>query len=145
VSLVTDIADAVVAELNAAPPGTFSQAFTAVRRVRPEFDLQDLETLQVSVVPKQHTMRAITRGATLHEPVVTIGVQKRIESDEDAETAALGVLTDEIARHLRQRPLAAMPGAVWAGTEIEPVYAPEHLAEHRVFTSVVTVNYQWME
>ena len=34
-SLVTDIADAVVAEINAADPSTFSQTFTAQRKVVP--------------------------------------------------------------------------------------------------------------
>lgn len=51
-SLITDIADAVTAELNTAPAGTFSPAFTAVRRVLPTFELPELMALQVTVVPK---------------------------------------------------------------------------------------------
>ena len=48
-SLITDIADAVVAELNAAPAGTFDPAFTAQRRVLPAFELAELAELKVTV------------------------------------------------------------------------------------------------
>ncbi len=51
-SLATDIADAVAAELNAAEPDTFGQPFTAARRVLPAFELADLADLKVTVVPK---------------------------------------------------------------------------------------------
>ena len=48
-SLVIDIADAVTGEINAADPGTFSEAFTAERHVLPEFALADLAELKVTV------------------------------------------------------------------------------------------------
>ncbi len=38
--------------------------------------------------------------------------------------------------------LAATPHAVWVRTRNDPVYAPEHLAEQRAFTSVLTVTYR---
>jgi len=45
------IADAVVAELAAAPPGTFDEAFTPERRVLPAFELSELTGLHVKTSP----------------------------------------------------------------------------------------------
>ena len=141
-SLVTDIADAVAAELNAAVEGTFSEDFTAQRLVLPEFDLADLAALKVSVVPKAVTITGATRAACQYEIVVDIGVQKKLGKDLDSEVATLGTFVDEVADYLRQRALNQAAYAAWVSTANEPVYAPEHLAGDRVFTSVLTVTYR---
>ena len=143
-SLVTDVADAVATELNYAPGGTFSEPFTARRLVLPEFDLAALAELRVTVVPKSLQITGTTRSASRYDIGVDIGVQKKLGKDLDAEVAQLGTLVDQIADHLRNRPLALAPYALWAGTANEPVYAPEHLAEQRVFTSVLTLTYRTM-
>jgi len=144
-SLVTDIADAVVTELGVAPPGTFSETFTAERCVLPEFDLEDLGELKVTVVPKSVEITSSTRAASQYEIAVDVGVQKKLGKDLDAEVAALGTLVDEIADYLCRRTLSAASFAAWVGITNEPVYAPEHLAEQRVFTSVLTVTYRAMK
>ena len=144
-SLVIDIADAVAAELNGAPPETFSQAFTAVRMVLPEFDLADLADLKVTVVPKAVEITGATRGTSQYEIAVDVGVQKKLGKDLDAEVAVLGTLVDEISDYLCRRPLSQAPWAAWSATRNEPVYAPEHLAGERVFTSVLTVTYRAMK
>jgi hypothetical protein len=143
-ALIIDTADAVTAELNAAPAGTFDPTFTAVRRVLPEFELADLAELQVSVVPKAVEINGSTRGASQYDLQVDIGVQKKLGKDLDTEVATLCGLMDQIAAFLRKRPLAAVPGAAWVQTGNDPVYAPEHLAEQRVFTGVLTVTYRAM-
>ncbi len=142
--LALDIADAVAAELNAAPDGTFTPAFTAVRRVLPAFELGELAELKVSVVPKSVQISGASRAASTFEIAVDIGIQRKLGSDLDAEVAELTDLVDAIADYLRRRPLSAMPGVAWASTANEPVYAPEHLADRRVFTSVLTVTYRAM-
>jgi hypothetical protein len=144
-SLVIDIADAVTAELNAAPAGTFDPAFNTERRVLPEFGLEDLAELKVTVVPKGVEITGSTRAASQYEIAVDIGVQKKCGKDLDTEVAALATLVDQIADHLRRRPLSAAPFAAWVGITNEPVYAPDHLAEQRVFTSVLTVTYRAMK
>lgn len=146
-SLVTDIADAIAAELNAAPADTFDPAFTAVRRVLPAFELADLAELKVTVVPKSVQITGSTRAASQYEIAVDIGVQKKVPSgdtDLDSFVATLGTLVDQIADYLRRRPLSAAPFAVWVSIANEPVYAPEHLDQERVFTSVLTVTYRAM-
>ncbi len=144
-SIVVDIADAVTAELNAAPAGTFDPAFSAERRVLPVFELADLAELRVTVVPKGVQITGSTRSASQYDISVDIGVQRKLppgDKNLDAEVTTLGTLVDEIADHLRQRPLSTAPYATWVSTANEPVYAPEHLLEHRVFTSVLTVTYR---
>ena len=144
-SLVTDIADAVAAEINGAPGDTFSEAFTAERRVLPEFALEDLAALKVSVVPKAVEISGSTRSVCQYEISVDIGIQKKLGTDLDAEVAALGTLVDEIADFLRRRPLAATPWAAWVSANNDPVYAAAHLSEQRVFTSVLTLTYRAMK
>ena len=141
-SLATDIADAVEAELNAAEAGTFGQDFTAERKVLPVFDLADLAELKVCVVPKSVTISGSTRAASQYEIAVDVGVQKKLGKDLDSEVATLGTFVDEIADYLRQRALTQAAYAAWVSIVNEPVYAPEHLAGERVFTSVLTVTYR---
>ncbi len=147
-SLVTEIADAVAAELNAAAPGTFSESFTAVRKVLPVHELKDLVDLKVTVVPKAVEITGSTRAASQYEITVDIGVQRKLapgNTDLDAAVTTLGTLVDQIAEYLRRRPLATAPWASWISLANDPVYAPEHLLEQRVFTSVLTVTYRAMK
>jgi len=145
VALVTDIAGAVVAELAAAGPGTFSQAFTPVLRMLPGYELAELAELRVSVVPKALEISGASRSVCQYDVSVDIGIQKKLGSDLDAEVTDLLGLVDEIAEYLRKRPLAGAPYAAWVHTANEPVYAPDHLAEKRAFTSVLTVTYRAMK
>ncbi|MBI1373632.1 MAG: hypothetical protein GC159_12960 [Phycisphaera sp.] len=143
-SLVIDIADAVAAELNAAPgsPATFSQAFTAQRQVLPIFELADLAALKVTVVPRSVQITGSTRAASQYEIAIDVGVQKRVGKQVDDDVETLSTLVDEIADYLRRRQLSQATYAAWISIDNEPVYAPEHLAEQRVFTSVLTVTYR---
>jgi len=140
-ALTIDIADAVVAELAS---GGFSQPISPQRLVLPEFDLAALADLRITVVPKAVEISAASRVACQHDVQIDIGVQKKLGKDLDAEVPALCELVDEIAAFLKRRPLAAAPHAAWVRTANEPIYAPEHLAEQRVFTSVLTVTYRAM-
>ena len=141
-ALVTDIADAVAAELNAAPAGTFVPAFTAVRRVLPAFELSDLDELRVSVVPKATESAGSSRAACLVDCRIDIGVQRKLGGDLDAGVAALCGLVEQIDSYLRRRPLAGAPHAAWVRAQNDPVYAPDHLAQQRTFTGVLTVTYR---
>ena len=141
-SLIIDIADAVAAEINAAPPGTFSETVAAQRMVLPEFELSDLADLKVTVVPRGMEITGSTRTLSQYDVQIDIGIQKRIGKSIDADVTALLGLVDELAEFLKRRPLAAAPWAAWVKTDNEPIYAPDHLAENRTFTSVLTLTYR---
>lgn len=141
-ALTIDIADAVAAEL---ADGSFSQSFAPRRLVIPAHELAELADLRVSVVPKAMEITGASRSTSQFDVQVDVGVQKKLGSDLDGEVAALCGLVDEIAEYLRKRPLSSAPYAVWVRTANEPVYAPEHLVEQRVFTSVLTLTYRAMK
>jgi beta-lactam-binding protein with PASTA domain len=146
IGLAADIADAVAAELNAAGAGTFSIPFTAIRRVLPEFELAELKTLAVTVVPKSVEISTQTRSNCFRDISVDIGIQKKLDKAPglDPDVATIGVLADQITNFLRKRTLSAANYVVWVKTVNDVVYSPEHLAEQRVYTSVLTVLYRMM-
>jgi hypothetical protein len=138
-SLVIDIADTVAAELAG---GEFSQAFTPERKLLPEYEIADLKNLRVTVVPKAVEASGGSRSASQLDVQVDIGIQKKIGSDLEAEVATLLGVVDEVVRFLTRRPLSALSNVAWVGLANDPIYAPDHLASQRVFTSVLTVTYR---
>jgi len=142
---IIDIADAVAATLNDPGEPGFSQSFAAERKALPAFELADLAGLHVTVVPKAVEITGGSRSLSQHDVQIDVGVQKKVGSELEADVAALSGLVEEIAVFLRRRPLASVAGAAWVRSANEPVYSPEHLAEKRLFTSVLTVTYRAMK
>ncbi len=136
-STILDIADAVTASLNGGP---FDPILGAERRYQPTFELPDLADLKVSVVPKSVEVTNATRESGYFDCAIDIGVQKKIA--DEAEIDALVNLVEQIADHLRQKRLDSFPDAAFVSIANEPVFAPEHLDQQRVFTSVLTVTYR---
>lgn len=135
-SLILDIADAVVAELNAGP---FGGAFTAARDYRPRYTPAELQNLRVTVVPRTLTVEAESRSQQRVEAAIDIAVQKRLETESAAELDPLMDLVDQIVAFWPMRRPAALPEVICTGVENDPIYAVEHLDELRVFTSVVSL------
>ena len=138
-SAVIKIADAIVASLNA---GTFSQAFEAERKYQPAFELPEMQTLHVSVVPRSVAITTATRDSSYFDCAIDVGVQKKVNADDPDELDKLMDLVQEIADHLRMKRLGETPEAAWVSIENEPAFASEHLDQQRVFTSVLTVTYR---
>lgn len=138
-ALITAIADAVVAELN---EGEFSQAFTAARHYLPQFELPEMKTLHVTVVPSGLAVASLGRGSNQHDVQIDVAVQKKLTTEGTTEVDPLMQLVEEIADFFRLRRLKSVPGAVWVKTENAPIYSQEHLAEMRQFTSVLTFTFR---
>ena len=143
-SKVIDIADAVVAELNAAADETFSKSFDAVRKILPRYELSEMTELRVTVVPKAVETTVSSRATSLNDYQVDIGIQEKISKNLDADVVALCTLVQEISDYLTRRSLAAEPTAAWLSSTNDPIYVPEHLAENRLFTSVITLTYRML-
>jgi hypothetical protein len=126
-SVVNDIAAAVVADMNGAASGTFSQAFTAVQAYLPQYELADMATLHVTVVPKGVTVQPFGRGACQYDYAIDAAVQQKLSSIDLATIAPLTGLVDQIADFFRLRRLANYHDAMWAKTEHPNLYAQEHL------------------
>lgn len=140
--LATDVADAVAAELAAAPAETFSLAFAPARRATLPAEQADLASLQVSVLVAPLERTPEDRGADRQTIEVDVVVQKKCQADLESDTAALGTVVDEIDAYLSRRPLAAYPGLAWVGSENDPVVDQDLLEEARVFASVLTCRYR---
>ena len=138
-SVITDIAEAVKDELNGE---TFSQEFTAERHYQPLFELPDMKTLHVTVVPKGVEVTPAGRSNNHYDYQVDVAVQKKFGKGDAAELDPLVGLVEEIADFFRLRRLTAYPTAVWRRTEHPTVYAPEHMDELRQFTSVLTLTFR---
>jgi len=140
-ALAVQVADAVVAELNA---GSFSESVAAVRSFLPEYDLKDLKALRVTVLPAGDDLSSESRGANRRLVRVEIGIQKRLPAGEEAEAEemqALLLLLEEIKTYLAGRALAAQRAARWLSLENSPLYDLETMQEHRSFLSVLRVSY----
>jgi len=141
-ALVIDIADALVADLNAA---AFDRPFKAVRGYVPTYDLQDMRNLHVTVVPKAvPTDEALDRERWRWEVEIDVGVQQKVNPAKPAEVDPLVDLVQAMKDHLRDRDLALPDGSVaeWGGTEWPTLWLPDHMREYRQFTSVLTLTYE---
>ncbi len=141
-STIIELADAVAHEINSAPEGWFGAPLAAARQVLPAHRLEDLADLRVTVVPKSVESSGSSRALTRLDWRIDVGVQKKLGRDIESEVDGLCALVERLGSFLRRRPLERMPLAAWTDLQNDPVYAPEHLAEHRVFTSVVTLTYR---
>jgi len=137
---IADIAEAVKDDLNVE---TFSEDFAAVRSYQPTYELADMGTLHVTVVPKAIAETPGTRHSSHFNYDIDIGVQKKIAATTDID--GLITLVREIAAFLARHRLVAQPEALWVGTINEPIFAPDHLEQMRQFTSVLTVTYRVLE
>lgn len=140
-SVITDIAQAVADELNSAE---FSVPVQAVRHYQPVYELQQMQTLHVTVVPRGIVTSVLDRSHTQHEVQIDIAVQKKFSSGTVEELDPLMDLVQEIADYFNRRQLSGT-NAVWVKTENKPIYAPEHMQELRQFTSILTLTFQFYQ
>ncbi len=137
------IADAMVAVLNGA---TLSQPLTAKRYYLPEFELKEMDTLHVSVVPAELDEEIADRSRDRSEYKIHVAVQKRvakqgspgIDSDAIDELMALVQEIDDLLRH---KPLAGYEQAHWMKTENKPIYDPKQLKENGLFVSLLAFTF----
>ena len=144
-SAIIDIAEAVVAEINDA--GVLPSDVSAKRHYVPTFELKDMDTLHVSVVPRAVAIQPMGRSYCQHDVQIDIGIQQRFPpgsgpDDQQITVDALMQQVEQISELLRGKRLSPLPEAVWLRTQNDPVYAPEHMDQLRQFTSVLTLTYR---
>lgn len=146
-AVVLQIADAMVAEINAA---SLEQTVEAQRFYVPVYDLQkDLGSLKVSVVPKEiPQVQMMTRHSDDFTYNVDVAVQQKLPAtaialpDIIAFCDPLMLLMEQIIDLFRGKPLAAVPGVECMGVANPFLYAPDMLDEVRVFTSIATLTFK---
>jgi hypothetical protein len=140
-SLIVQVADAVVAELNSSPLAS-DPGFKAVRHYRPVFEMAELKTLRVSVVPLGITIEPQDRSQNAHDIAIDVAVQQRVQAGDNEALDQLMNLVQSVAETLRLRRLSTMQQAMWVKTENVPIYSPDHLETKGAFTSVLTVTFR---
>lgn len=140
---IIQIAEAVVTLLNA---GEFELEFTAARRYEVDFKLKDEpDTLRVSVVPREDAETGASRVNRQHDYGIDIGIQQKVDPASLETLDGLVALVEAIHDHLAAPGNRRLPGlteAVLSDIRTEPIFAPDHLGERRVFTSVVRATYR---
>ena len=140
--VIIDIAEAVKNELNNPGQPGFSQSFTAERHYQPLFELPDMKTLHVTVVPKGAEISSGSRGRNQHDYQIDVAVQRKPSDSDNTEVDALMALVEEIADFFALRRLTDFSEAIWVAAENEPIYSQEHMEQLRQFTSVITLTYR---
>lgn len=145
-AVIVSIADAVVAALNGA---TLSLPFTATRVYVPVHSITDLKCLTVSVVPATLEGALLNRsGRNLFDYQIHVGIQKTIGSgtmtDAEINAAAdpLMLLAEEVGDLFDGKLLESTPAARCIDVKNAPIFAPDHLDEKRLFTSLVTLTFR---
>jgi hypothetical protein len=135
-SLAIDTADAVVTELDG---GSFSLAFTPERRYLPILRPEDMgEDLHVSVLMRGKDYEIFSRKDSERDIKIDVAVQKKYETEENAELDPLMELAEEIADFFEKKKLSN--GARCVKVDHDPIYVPQHMMENRIFTSIVTLT-----
>jgi hypothetical protein len=138
--MLIDLADAVTLQLNQSWIVT-----NAKRQVLPIHDLAQLRELTVSVVPRGVQIQSVTRRLSQYDCQVDIGIQQKLtvpQDEIDTKVKELSQLVQQITEYLQRQQLTDMPYAIWIKVENVPIYDPDHLANQRVFTSVLTLTYR---
>ena len=149
--LITQIADLVVDALNA---GEFSQTFEAKRYANRTHALKDTGPLRVAVMRGAIRETKATRRSVDHEFDIAVAVIQKIPepaagvSIEDTEqelSDALLVFAQELAKSLRETPLANLADgerAIHAQNEIHNPYNPDQFEKLRLFVCPLTATYK---
>lgn len=137
-SVLIQLADAIVTELNAA---TLSQSFTAVRKYRPPKTLEDCKTLTVLVVPGSVEHEFASRNAQAETYRVDVAVAKKLDTSTTDTIESLSdplcLLVQEIEDLLIGTRPGDYPGAIVTRVVNDPVFYPDKMDDHRLFLSVI--------
>ncbi len=102
----------------------------------PDFELRDLDKMQIAVVPSGTEYKTVSRSVHEEMPKVQIGVLKRCTEDEldgmlqFVEKLGLGFLNKKLG------------GATCVAVVYNPIYSAEHLRERGQFTSVIELTFK---
>jgi hypothetical protein len=136
---VLQVADSVVAQLNGAD---FEHEFIAERLYVPNFDLEDMKELRVSVVPRDVELLPHDRNHNKYHCRVDVAVQKKFSKGTNEEIDPLVDLVEKIADEFRLKRLASFQAARCVKAEHAVLYSSEHWEQLRQFTSLLTLTFE---
>lgn len=135
-----DLANAVVTSLN---EDTYSMNFTAVMSLFPFYEIKDLSTLRVTVMPKNLEITRVTRSSSEFNYEIDIAVQKVVDLSDNSSLINLAKLALSIASNFKNKIYSNL-GAACFGQNVNPIFSTEHIQPPSVFTSIVTLKFKIM-
>jgi len=137
------VADDVVAAINASG----IVAVTAARSYMPYYDLDDVATMRVDVVPLSEIRRVATRSQVLRDVTVAVVMTQKLpdytsgdpvqNSDVDAKLAVVRQLAE-----LLELTTLSTTGAATSGPAQITLFDQEHLQSVRQFQSVLLLDFK---
>jgi hypothetical protein len=139
-STVIQIADSVVAEINA---GDFSRkSLSAQRLYVPNFDLEDMKELRVSVVPREVEYLPLDRVSNKYHATIDVAIQKKFSKGDAKEIDPLVLFVEELADYFRLKRLNSYVAARCIKVENAVLYSTEHWTQFNQFTSLLTLTFE---
>lgn len=137
-ALIDTVADALVVALNA---HAFTQAFTSTKSDLPEYELHDMDTLHVTVIPSARRKVNASRASTQQDIDLDIAIQKRYtEATAQTERDAMKTLVEDIEDFLLR---SIYSGATcWQVENDSPCGLEKYMQELNQFTSIVTATFR---
>jgi len=139
-ALVSNLCDEVTAILNATD---FGVECTATKSYVPSLELKGAgETVYLTVAPQTTGYRRDSRSATGRPVEIGIGIQRRLpREDPDTVVETMLDVVERVATELHGTRVAAL-SAVCISIQNDPIYAPDHMKDVRLFTSVLTTQWE---
>lgn len=133
-----ELADALAAQL-------IALGFTeATRAYLPAYNLTDLATRKITVQPigDERTPTSRATNGQIHTLAIILQVQADPSDNQaiDALLAAADAIKDEYERGGSLRDLA-LAGCKWRSIKQEPYFRPDHLDEHHLASTALTLTY----
>ena len=137
---VIQIADSVVAEINA---GDFSKkSLSAQRLYVPNFDLEDMKELRVTVVPREVEYLPLDRASNKYHATIDVAIQKKFSKGDVKEIDPLVYFVEELADYFRLKRLNSYVAARCIKVENAVLYSTEHWTQFNQFTSLLTLTFE---
>jgi hypothetical protein len=114
----------------------------AERLYVPNFDLEDMKELRVSVVPRDVELLPHDRAHNRYHCRVDVAVQKKFSKGTNEEIDPLVDLVEKIADEFRLKRLVSFQAARCVKAEHAVLYSSEHWEQLRQFTSLLTLTFE---
>jgi len=137
---IIQLADAIVLYLNEEAATLGTTGTTAVRSYLPRYELKDMDTLHLTVVPRTAAQQKAGRRNVQEDLAIDVAVQKRFtEATKTEEIDALVHIVQTIFDSFVDMQIGDYSAIVVVN---DPIYSPEHFEKFQQFTSVITVSFQ---
>lgn len=140
-SELVEIADAVVADLNAQLSGWGFSGVTAERKYAPSFDKRELANPAFTVMPMQTAIAAGTRGQNEYRHTVMVDVRRATDGNDLLSDNLMDVV-ELIADRYRMRIISGTTNkAQCTDAEVAPAYQTEDMRNLELFAAAASLTF----